>query len=86
MQQAIAKMLRQADEAALSKLLIEITLLDLADRAAEGDNDVLTATAKRHRVDVAKVRKAVEAEFAAKRAKQEAKEKKLKKSTAKSAA
>jgi ParB family chromosome partitioning protein len=86
-QQAIAKMLKQTDEAALSKLLIEVVLLEIADHASPGDDDALTTTAKRHRVDVVKVRKAVEQEFAAKRAKLETKHKTAaKKSTAKSAA
>jgi ParB family chromosome partitioning protein len=86
-QQAIAKLLRQADEVALSKLLIEVTLLDVVDLTSQGDADVLTATAKRLRVDVVKVRKAVVDEFAAKRAKQENKQNSAaKKNTAKSAA
>jgi ParB family chromosome partitioning protein len=86
-QQAIAKLLRQADEAALSKLLVELTLLEVVDQISQGDADVLTATAKRLRVDVAKVHKAVEDEFAAKRAKQDSKQNSTaKKSTAKTAA
>ncbi len=86
-QQAIVKLLRQVDEAALSKLLIEVALLEVADQTSPGDADVLTATAKRHRVDVVKVRKAVEQEFAAKRAKQATKQKNIaKKTTAKPAA
>jgi ParB family chromosome partitioning protein len=86
-QQAITKLLRQADDAALSKLLIEVALLDVVDQASQGDADVLTTTAKRHRVDVVKVRKAVEQEFAARRAKQESKQNKTaKKSAAKPAA
>jgi hypothetical protein len=48
---------------------------------------VLIATAKRHRVDVDKLRKAVEQEFTAKRAKLDAKQKKaLKKGTTNTAA
>jgi hypothetical protein len=82
-QQAITKLLRQADEVALSKLLIEVILLDVLDQTSPGDADVLTATAKRLRVDVVKVHKALEEEFAAKRAKQNSV---AKKSTAKSAA
>jgi ParB family chromosome partitioning protein len=86
-QQAIAKMLKQTDEAALSRLLIEVVLLEVADKSANGEFDLLTTTAKRHRVDVEKIRKFVEQEFAAKRAKQDEKQKKdAKKSTAKSAA
>ncbi len=75
-QQAIARMLRQADEGILSKLLIEAVLLEFADREPTNEPDVLTATAKRHRVDVDKVRKAVEQEFTAKRAKSDAKQNK----------
>src|ERR1035437_851494 len=86
-QNAIARMLRQADEGALSKLLIEVVLLESVDRAPASDPDVLIATAKRHRVDVDKLRKAVEQEFTAKRAKQEAKQTKAaKKGTTKTAA
>jgi ParB family chromosome partitioning protein len=86
-QQAIAKLLRQADEAALSKLLIEVTLLEVVDQTSQGDADVLTATVKRLRVDVVKVHKAVEEEFAVKRAKQNSKQNSAaKKSTAKTAA
>jgi ParB family chromosome partitioning protein len=86
-QQAIAKLLRQSDEVALSKLLIEITLMEVVDQTSQGDTDVLGATAKRLRVDVVKVHKAVEEEFAAKRAKHEVKQNSAaKKNTAKSAA
>ncbi len=86
-QQAIARLLRQPDEGALSKLLIEVVLLECTDRAPTSDPDVLIATAKRHRVDVDKVRKAVEQEFSAKRAKQSAKQSKTaKKGTTKTAA
>jgi ParB family chromosome partitioning protein len=81
-QQAIAKLLRQADEPALSRLLIEVTLLGIVDQAYQGDADLLTTTAKRHRVDVVKVRKAVEQEFAAKRDKQMSKQKTAAKKTA----
>jgi ParB family transcriptional regulator, chromosome partitioning protein len=86
-QQAIARMLRQSDEDALSKLLIEVVLLEFADRAPTGDLDVLLATARRHRVDVDKVRKAVEQEFTAKRVKRETKQDKAtKKGATKTAA
>ena len=86
-QQAIARMLRQPDEGALSKLLIEVVLLECTDRAPTSDPDLLIATAKRHRVDVDKLRKAVEQEFTAKRAKLAAKQKKAaKKGTPKTAA
>src|ERR1019366_6212506 len=86
-QQAIARMLRQSDEGALSKLLIEVVLMESADWAPTNEPDVLNATAKRHRVDTDKVRKAVEQEFTAKRAKREVKQNKAaKKGTTKTAA
>ena len=86
-QQAIARMLRQSDEGAISKLLIEAVLLESADRAPTSDPGVLIATAKRHRVDMDKIRKAVEQEFATKRAKLEARQNKAtKKITTKTAA
>jgi ParB family chromosome partitioning protein len=75
-QQAIARMVRQLDEGALSKLLVEVVLLESADQAPTSDPDVLIAAAKRHRVDADKVRKAVEHEFTAKRAKSDAKQNK----------
>ncbi len=86
-QQAIARMLRQSDDGALSKILIESVLLESGDRTPTNDPDVLIATAKRYRVDVDKVRKAVEQEFTAKRAKRDAKRDKApKKGTSRSAA
>ena len=85
--QAMAKLLRQSDELALSKLLIEVVLLENADQTSKNEPDVLTATAKRHRVEVERIRKAVEQEFTAKRAKREAKQNKAaKKGTTKAAA
>ena len=75
-QKALARLLRQLDESGLSKLIVEIILLGSVESASEEETDVLTATAKRYRVDMAKVRTAVEAGFAAKQAKAEAKQKK----------
>ncbi len=86
-QQAIAKLLKQSDEAALYKLLVEVALLESVDHAPKNEPDVLIVVAKRHRVDVEKVRKTIEQEFAARRAKLETRQKKAaKKSTAKTAA
>ena len=79
-QQAMAKLLRQSDEAGLSKLLVEIALLDSVDHASDADGDPLATTAKRHRVEMDKLTKIVEREFAAKRAKQKVKTKPVKKS------
>jgi ParB family chromosome partitioning protein len=75
-QKGLQRLLRQLDESGLSKLIVEMVLLGSAESASADETDVLTATAKRHRVDVAKVRTAVETEFAAKQAKAAAKQKK----------
>lgn len=74
-QKGVQRLLRQLDENGLSKLIAEIVLLGSVESVSQDETDVLTATAKRHRVDVLKVRAAVEAEFAAKHAKAAAKEK-----------
>ena len=58
------------DEAALSRLLLEISLLDSAYQRGDVSQDLLMDAAKRFRVDVEKIEKAVAAEFAAKRSKQ----------------
>jgi hypothetical protein len=58
------------DEAALSRLLLEISLVDSAYQRGDVSQDLLMDAAKRYRVDVEKVEKAVAAEFAAKQSKQ----------------
>jgi hypothetical protein len=75
-QKGLARLLRQLDESGLSKLIVEIVLLGSAESVPHDDVDALIAAAKRHCVDVAKVRQSVEAEFAAKQAKMVAKQKK----------
>ena len=75
-QKGLQRLLRQLDESGLSKLIVEIVLLGNVESAAQDETDALTAAAKRHRVDVAKVRQAVTAEFAARQAKATAKQKK----------
>jgi len=56
--------------------LLEISLLDSAYRRSAPDGeDILLTVAKRYRVDVEKVQKAVAAEFATKRDKKKAKPK-----------
>jgi ParB family chromosome partitioning protein len=74
-QKGLQRLLRQLDEAGLSKLIVEILLLGTVEAAPQAENDVLIVAAKRHRVDVAKVRTTVEAEFAAKQKKSTAKQK-----------
>jgi ParB family transcriptional regulator, chromosome partitioning protein len=82
-QKALQRLLRQLDESGLSKLIVEIVLLGSVEAESPGQADALAATARQHRVDMAKLRAAVEAELAAKQAKTAAKQKKT--ATAKSA-
>jgi ParB family chromosome partitioning protein len=83
-QKGLQRLLRQLDESGLSKLIVEIVLLGSVESASQDETDVLMPTARRHRVDVAKVKTTVEAEFAVKQAKVAAKQKQpVRKSTAK---
>ena len=82
---ALQRLVRQLDESGLSKLIVEMVLLGSVESVSQDDADALTATAKRQRVDVVKVRVAVEAEFAAKQAKAAAKQKKTAAKTTKTA-
>jgi hypothetical protein len=62
------------DENALSRLLLEISLLESAYRSGgDADNDVLLTTARRYRIDAEKLQRAVAQEFAAKQKKKEKK-------------
>jgi ParB family chromosome partitioning protein len=86
-QKGLQRLLRQLDESGLSKLIVEIVLLGSVEATPQGDADMLIAAAKRHRVDMAKVRQTVEAEFAAKLKKAQAKQKQpVKKATVKAQA
>jgi hypothetical protein len=53
----------------LSRLLLEISLLDSAYQRGDVSQDLLMDAAKRFRVDVEKVEQSVAAEFAGKRSK-----------------
>jgi hypothetical protein len=67
-QKLLAKQVGTYDESELGKLLLEISLLDSAyQRFTASSDDVLMDAAKRYRVDIEKVQKAVAKEFAAKR-------------------
>jgi hypothetical protein len=68
-QKGLQQLLRQPDENGLSKLIMEMILSGSVESAAQDGNDALTTTAKRHRVDGAKVRTGVAAEFVANQAK-----------------
>jgi ParB family chromosome partitioning protein len=69
-QELLAKRVGTYDEAELSKLLLEISLLDSAyQRSTASRYDVLMDAAKRYRVDSEKLQKAVAGELAAKREK-----------------
>lgn len=52
-----------------SRLLLEISLLESAYQRGDVSQDLLMDAAKRYRVDIEKVEKAVATEFAAKRSK-----------------
>src|ERR1700676_4794604 len=69
-QDVFMKKISTYGEAALSRLLLEISLLDSAYQRGDVSQDLLMDAAKRYRVDVEKVEKAVAAEFAAKQSKQ----------------
>jgi ParB family transcriptional regulator, chromosome partitioning protein len=67
-QELLAKQVGTYDEAELCKLLLEISLLDSAyQRSTVSRDDVLMDAAKRYRLDVEKLQKAVAKDFAAKR-------------------
>jgi ParB family transcriptional regulator, chromosome partitioning protein len=70
----LAKLVSRYDESGLSRLLLEISLLESAYRSGEdSESDTLLSTAKRYRLDVEKVQKAVAQAFAAKQKKKEKK-------------
>jgi ParB family chromosome partitioning protein len=70
----LAKHISRYDESDLSRLLLEISLLESAYRnGGEPESDVLLTTAKRYRVDAEKLQKAVTQEFTAKQKKKEKK-------------
>jgi ParB family transcriptional regulator, chromosome partitioning protein len=74
-QELLAKRVGTYDEAALCGILLEISLLDSAYQRSGTSDDFLTDAAKRYRVDVEKLQKAVAAEFAAKKERSKAKAK-----------
>jgi hypothetical protein len=74
-QELLAKQVGTYDEAALCRILLEISLLDSAYQRTGTSDDFLTDAAKRYRVDVDKLQKSVAAEFAAKREGSKAKSK-----------
>ena len=69
-QEVLTKTVSTYDEAAISRLLLEISLLDSAYQRGDTSQDLLMDAAKRYRVDVEKVEKVVATEFAAKQRKQ----------------
>ena len=72
-QELLAKQVSKYDEAELCKLLLEISLLDSAYQRSRTSDYLLTDAAKRYRVDVVKLEKAVAADFSAKRERSKAK-------------
>jgi ParB family transcriptional regulator, chromosome partitioning protein len=70
----LQKHVSRYDESALSRLLLEISLLESAYHNGSGnDDDVLLNAARRYRIDPDKMQKAVAQEFAAKQKKKERK-------------
>lgn len=68
------KHISRYDENGLSRLLLEISLLESAYRSGEdADSDILLTVANRYRIAPEKVEKAVTQEFAAKQKKKEKK-------------
>lgn len=67
-QKALIGLVRQLDESGLSKLIVEMVLLGSAESSSATEPDALLIAAKRHRVDVAKVRMSVESDLTAKAA------------------
>jgi hypothetical protein len=70
-QELLAKRTSAYDEVGLCRVLLEVSLLDSAYQRSGASDDALTDAAKRYRVDVEKLQKAVTAEFAAKRDKRQ---------------
>lgn len=66
-QEVLAKKVSTYDDSELSRFLLEISLLDSAYQRATASEDLLMDAAKRYRVDVEKIEKAVATEFAAKK-------------------
>jgi hypothetical protein len=62
-QELLAKRVSTYDETALCRLLLEISLLDSAYMRSGASDDLLTDAAKRYRVDIEKLEKAVVAEL-----------------------
>jgi hypothetical protein len=66
-QELLLKQVSGYDESELCKLLLEVSLLDSAyQRSTSSRDDVLMDAAKRYRVDIEKLQKAVAAELALK--------------------
>jgi hypothetical protein len=66
-QELLAKRVGTYDESELCRILLEISLLDSAYQRSGTSDDFLTDAAKRYRVDVEKLQKAVAAELTAKK-------------------
>jgi ParB family transcriptional regulator, chromosome partitioning protein len=70
----LQKYVSHYDESALSRLLLELSLLEPAyNNGASSDSDLLLNTARRYRIDPETVQKAVAQEFAVKKKKKEKK-------------
>lgn len=83
---ALVKLVKDADETALARLVMECALLDSAYHEPSSGDDRLLAAARKHRIDVDALARAVREEFAAKAKKAVAKAKKPSDRKAKTAA
>jgi len=82
-QELLARQVSKYDESELSKLLLEISLLDSTYQRSGSSGDPLMDAAKRYRVDTEKIQKAVAEDFAAKQNAKTQVAKKVKAATAK---
>jgi ParB family transcriptional regulator, chromosome partitioning protein len=78
---ALVKLVKDSDETALSRLLVECALLDSAYHEPSSGDDRLLAAARKHRIDVDAVARAVRDEFATKAKKAVRKEAKSQKTS-----
>lgn len=74
----LAKRFASYDEAGLCRTLLEISLLEAAYQQSRGVEDPLQETAKRYRIDIAKVEQVVKEQFTAKQNKRQGEKSKKK--------
>jgi ParB family chromosome partitioning protein len=79
----LAKRIASYDEAGLCRTLLEVSLLDSAyQRGSDGPNDSLLETAKRYRIDTAKIENAIGEQLTAQQRKRQSRKTTVKKNVA----